>query len=155
MESWSIFVLTHSFSMHSFSIPWIFWCFQGANEWVNGGDKEFTGVTRYGAIWTNSEEKYRLSFNKTSLKLVVNYLLNNSLPYNPYGIWPILFYGKPIFILLWNEVVSSDKKTWFYITIYVVFHCMQKKICNFNRLYGELTLTCSNINLLNIFSSWL
>ena len=44
----------------------------------NGGDKEFIGITRYCAIWTNSREKHRLSFNKSSLKLAINSLLNNS-----------------------------------------------------------------------------
>ena len=45
----------------------------------NGDDKEFIGITRYGAIWTNSQEKHRLSINKTSLKLAINYyLLDNS-----------------------------------------------------------------------------
>ena len=43
----------------------------------NGGDKGFIGITRYKAIWTNSQDKYRLPFNKTSLKLVINYLTDN------------------------------------------------------------------------------
>ena len=47
------------------------------NFCFNDGDKEFIGITRYGAIWTNSPEKYRLSFNKTSLKLTINYVLDN------------------------------------------------------------------------------
>ena len=32
----------------------------------NSGDKEFTGIIRYGAPWINSQENYSLSFNKTS-----------------------------------------------------------------------------------------
>ena len=39
-----------------------------------GGNKEFIGITRYGAIWTKSREKQKLSFNKTSLKMAI--LLN-------------------------------------------------------------------------------
>ena len=37
------------------------------------GDKELIRVTRYGAISTNSQQQYRLSFNKRSLKLAINY----------------------------------------------------------------------------------
>ena len=40
-------------------------------------NKEFIGITRYGAIWHNIQEKYRLFFNKTFLKLAFNYLLDN------------------------------------------------------------------------------
>ena len=47
------------------------------NFCFNGGDKEFIGITRYGAIWTNSQEKYKLYFNKITLKLAINYLLDN------------------------------------------------------------------------------
>ena len=35
------------------------------------------GITMYGAISTNDKQKYRLSFNKLSLKLAINYLLDN------------------------------------------------------------------------------
>ena len=41
-------------------------------------DKLFIGITRYGVICIDSWEKYRLSFNKTSLKLAIHYLLDNS-----------------------------------------------------------------------------
>ena len=44
----------------------------------NGDVKEFIGITRYGAIWITSWEKYELSFNKTSLKLAISYLIDNS-----------------------------------------------------------------------------
>ena len=47
------------------------------NFCFNGGDKEFILIITYGAIWTNSQEKYRLSFNKSSLKLVINSLPDN------------------------------------------------------------------------------
>ena len=48
------------------------------NFCFNGGDKEFIQMARYGAIWTNSLEKHRLFFNKTSLKLTINYVLDHS-----------------------------------------------------------------------------
>ena len=41
------------------------------------GDKEFTWIIRCGAIWTNSRQKYNLPFKKSSLKLAVDYLLEN------------------------------------------------------------------------------
>ena len=47
------------------------------NFCFNGWGKGFIGTTRYGAIWTNNQEKYRMSFDKTSLKLAINYLLDN------------------------------------------------------------------------------
>ena len=46
-------------------------------ELINGGVKEFIGITQYGAIWTNNLWKYRLSFNKIPLKLAISYLQNN------------------------------------------------------------------------------
>ena len=45
------------------------------NFCFNGGDEEFIGTTRYCA---NSQQKHRLSFNKSSSKLAFNYLLDNS-----------------------------------------------------------------------------
>lgn len=36
-----------------------------SNFCFNGCDKESIGITKYDAIWTNSQEKYRLSFKKT------------------------------------------------------------------------------------------
>ena len=48
------------------------------NVCFHGGDKVFLGINIYGATWTNSWEKYRLLFNKTSLKLAINYLPSNS-----------------------------------------------------------------------------
>ena len=47
-------------------------------NFCNVGGKESIGITKYGAIWTNSQEKYRLCFNKKSLKLTINYSLDNS-----------------------------------------------------------------------------
>ena len=44
----------------------------------NGGDRQLIGITRYGAFWTNSQEKHRSFFNKTFLKLAIDYLLDNS-----------------------------------------------------------------------------
>lgn len=56
------------------------------NSVFNGGDKKFIGITRFGALWTNNQQKqtlsfgnrkYTLSFNKTSFKLAINFLLGN------------------------------------------------------------------------------
>ena len=46
--------------------------------YFNGHDKEFITITNYGTIWTNSREKYRLSFNQTFLKLLISLLQENS-----------------------------------------------------------------------------
>ena len=48
------------------------------NFCFNGGNKAFTGITRFGAIWTNSREEHSLPFNKTSLKVAISYLQNHS-----------------------------------------------------------------------------
>ena len=47
------------------------------NFCFNSDDTEFIGIFRYGATWTSSRPKCRLSFNKTSLKFVINYLPDN------------------------------------------------------------------------------
>ena len=38
---------------------------------LNGWDKEFIRITKYGGIWTNNQQKYRFSFNKKSFKLAI------------------------------------------------------------------------------------
>ena len=47
-------------------------------NFFNCSDTELIRFYRYVAIWTNGQEKYRLSPNKTSLKLAINYLPSNS-----------------------------------------------------------------------------
>ena len=47
------------------------------NFCFHGGDKEYIAVTNFGAIWTNDKDKYKINFSKTSLKLAINYLLDN------------------------------------------------------------------------------
>lgn len=44
---------------------------QLANSCFNVCDKEFIGITRYGAIWTDSQQKYKLLYDETSLKLLI------------------------------------------------------------------------------------
>ena len=48
------------------------------NFCFNGGDKKFIAITRSCAIWPNSQEKHKLLFDKSSLKLATNDLLQNS-----------------------------------------------------------------------------
>ena len=45
----------------------IHWNHERVNRFAtsgDGGDKEFIEITEYDAIWINSQEKYRLLFNK-------------------------------------------------------------------------------------------
>lgn len=42
------------------------------NFYFNGDDEELILIITFGTIWTNRKEKYRLSFNKASLKLLIN-----------------------------------------------------------------------------------
>ena len=44
---------------------------------LNGREKEFIGISKHDAIWTNNQQKYRFSVDKTSLKLAIDYLLDN------------------------------------------------------------------------------
>ena len=46
------------------------------NFGFDDGDNKFIVITRYSNFQTNNQEKRRLSFNKTSLKLEIN-LINN------------------------------------------------------------------------------
>ena len=46
------------------------------NFCFNDGDKEFISITSYGAILTNNQQKCRLVFSKTSLKLANDQLLD-------------------------------------------------------------------------------
>ena len=36
------------------------------NFCLNGGDKDFIVISRYGAIWKNNQQKFKLVFNKMS-----------------------------------------------------------------------------------------
>ena len=37
--------------------------------------EQFITVTQFGAAWTGNENKYKITFDKAYLKLVVNFLL--------------------------------------------------------------------------------
>ena len=84
-------------------------------NYCNVDDKESIGITKNGAIWTNSQEKYRLPFNKKSLKLTINYLLGNS----HFTLGSMCFHqltgipmgsDPPSFMKNFYEVASSDPK---------------------------------------------
>ena len=73
------------------------------NLCLNIGHKEIIGITRYGATSSNSQEKPRPCCNKTSLKIAINYLLDNSSLtlgsiFLSVGVWPNPFYGKLVFV---------------------------------------------------------
>ena len=114
------------------------------NFCFNSGDKEFIGVVRYGAIWTNSQGKWRLSFNKTFLKLVINCLLNNSyfalasMCFRQFigillGSDPVPIYGKLGFVQLRKEGVSSHKK-WDKRKVHIFSNIIRfiEDLCTFN-----------------------
>ena len=56
--------------LKSLMLELIIFCFYG-------GDKEFIVIIENGATCNNDQRKYRLSFNKTSLNVAINYLLDN------------------------------------------------------------------------------
>lgn len=73
------------------------------NLCLNIGHKEIIEITRYGATSSNSQEKPRPYCNKTSLKIAINYLLDNSSLtlgsiFLSVGVWPNPFYGKLVFV---------------------------------------------------------
>ena len=92
------------------------------NFCFNSGDKKFIAITRCCTIWPSSQENHKLSFHKVSLKLAINYILENSyfnlgctyvllpIDWDPCGIWPIPFYDNLIFVLLWKEVSSPAEE---------------------------------------------
>ena len=43
----------------------------------NGGNKQFVILTKLGAKRTDDINKFKITFNKAYLKLVINFLLNN------------------------------------------------------------------------------
>lgn len=47
------------------------------NFCFGGAKKDFIGIIKYDAIRTNSQKDHRLPFNKTTLTLAINYLLDN------------------------------------------------------------------------------
>ena len=47
------------------------------NFCFKGGDKKYIAITKFGATWTNNKHKYNVTFDKPSLKLAINYLLDN------------------------------------------------------------------------------
>ena len=46
------------------------------NFGFKGGDKFYIGITKYGARWVNDKTKCNITFDKSSLKLAINYLLD-------------------------------------------------------------------------------
>ena len=82
------------------------------NFCFKGEDKEFIRITRYSAMWTNNQQKYGLSCNKTSLKFAINYLLLD----NCYVTLGSTCFRQLIGTPVWSdpapsmEVASSNKK---------------------------------------------
>ena len=50
-------------------------------EFINfcskSGKKQFVAVTKFGATWTENENKFKVTFNKGSLTVAINFLLDN------------------------------------------------------------------------------
>ena len=42
-----------------------------------GEKKQFIAIKKFGATWTDNENKFKVTFNKASLKLAINFLLDN------------------------------------------------------------------------------
>ena len=79
-------------------------------NWNHGG-KKLGGSSRYSAIWTNTQQKHRLSLNKTSSKLAINYLLDNC--YFPLGSMCLIELSE---IPIWSDPAPLWQ-TYFYIII--------------------------------------
>ena len=50
-------------------------------EFINfcskSGEKQFDAVTKFGATWTENENKFKVTFNKGSFAVAINFLLDN------------------------------------------------------------------------------
>ena len=44
---------------------------------IKGDEKQFIVVTKFGAKWTDNKLKFKITFDKASLKLTINFLLDN------------------------------------------------------------------------------
>ena len=42
-----------------------------------GRKKQFIAVTKFGATWTDNENKFKITFDTASLKLFIDFLLGN------------------------------------------------------------------------------
>lgn len=49
------------------------------NNCFKRGEKQFTVAAKYGAQWTDDKNKVRATFNKSSLEVAINFLLDNCL----------------------------------------------------------------------------
>ena len=47
------------------------------NFYFKGGEKEFIVVAKFGATWTDNRNKFKITFDKASLKLAITFLLDN------------------------------------------------------------------------------
>ena len=43
----------------------------------NGGQKQFTVVTKFGSTWTDDKDKFKTIFDKAFLKLAIKFLFDN------------------------------------------------------------------------------
>ena len=47
------------------------------NFYFKGGEKEFIVVAKFSATWTDNRNKFKITFDKASLKLAITFLLDN------------------------------------------------------------------------------
>ena len=47
------------------------------NFCFKGGEKHFIAVAKFRATWTDNKNKFKITFDKVSLKLSINFFLSN------------------------------------------------------------------------------
>ena len=88
------------------------------NFGFKGSDKFYIRITKYGVQWVKVINKCNVTFDKTFLKLALNFLLNQRFfsfgnfffrqVIGIYGHWSNLLLGKPFSLFLWKYVASFD-----------------------------------------------
>ena len=83
------------------------------NFCFKGKEKQFIAVAKIIATWTDNKKKFQVTFDKNSLKLVINFLLDNcflvlvSCPFNksllfPWGFDPASFIAN-LFLYYYDD----------------------------------------------------
>lgn len=81
-----------------------------------GDKKKFIAVTNFGATWIDDKNKFKTIFNKYSLKIAMNFLLNNS----------FLNFGKlsfqQIIVIPWVLTQNLSKLIYFFTAMRINGH---------------------------------
>lgn len=72
-------IATYDFhTLYKYSIQWTKKCDERVDHFLKwGGEKKFIAVTTFSATWNDNINKFKVTFDKTSLKLAIDFPLEN------------------------------------------------------------------------------